>query len=212
MHMCEALVSAYVSTGDEKYLNRSLLIAEMMTKKLSADSCGWVWEHYDESWNVDWEYNRSNPKHLFRPWGFQPGHQLEWAKLCVLLHNYAPDSSWLLPTAQSLFDNTVAVAWDEENGGLFYSLSTDRCTVCDDDKYYWVQAEGVAAALLLWSATKEVRYVSVDKMLNISTLHSLKILIIFKISKLVRNVVELLMETFHRSYLRCMVPHPYSLE
>ena len=52
-----------------------------MTRRQAAKADGLVWEHYDRDWNVDWDYHRDDPKHLFRPWGFQPGHQTEWAKL-----------------------------------------------------------------------------------------------------------------------------------
>ena len=56
-----------------------------MTRRQAAKADGLVWEHYDREWNVDWDYHRDDPKHLFRPWGFQPGHQTEWAKLLVIL-------------------------------------------------------------------------------------------------------------------------------
>jgi mannose/cellobiose epimerase-like protein (N-acyl-D-glucosamine 2-epimerase family) len=155
MHMCEALLAAFKATGDKKYLNRSAFLAETMTQKRCVETNGWIWEHYNENWEIDWKYNIDNPKHVFRPWGFQPGHQIEWSKLCMMLYECLPDQSWLLSTAIRLFDATVAVAWDEANGGLVYSLSRDQSTVCDGDKYYWVQAEGIATAALLASITGE---------------------------------------------------------
>lgn len=157
MHMCEALLAAFKATSDVKYLDRAVAVAESMTQRLAVGKGGWVWEHYDAEWSADWDYNKSNPKHLFRPWGYQPGHQIEWAKLCVLLHQQRPSEAWLLPTAVRLFDSTVSAAWDDVRGGLYYSLSTDRITVCDDDKYYWVQAEAIAAAALLANATGDQR-------------------------------------------------------
>ena len=161
MHMCEAMIAAYEATDDARYLERALRLADHMTRRQAALADGLVWEHYDRDWNVDWDYNRDNPKHLFRPWGFQPGHQTEWTKLLLILdgHLRARSSAqdWLLPTARHLFDTAVVRAWDDRNGGLFYGFAPDG-SVCDDDKYFWVQAESIAAAARLAVATGDTRY------------------------------------------------------
>lgn len=156
MHMCEAMIAAYEASGEQRYLDRALLLADNMTRRQAAKADGLVWEHYDLQWNIDWDYNRDNPKHLFRPWGFQPGHQTEWAKLLMLLDRYAP-ADWLLPTAQHLFDVAVERSWDAQRGGLYYGFDPDG-KVCDDDKYFWVQAESLAAAALLAQRSGEARY------------------------------------------------------
>ncbi|MDO7931786.1 AGE family epimerase/isomerase [Xanthomonas euvesicatoria pv. eucalypti] len=156
MHMCEAMIAAYEASGEQRYLDRALVLAENMTRRQAAKADGLVWEHYDLQWNIDWDYNRDNPKHLFRPWGFQPGHQTEWAKLLMLLDRYAP-ADWLLPTAQHLFDVAVERSWDTQRGGLYYGFDPDG-NVCDDDKYFWVQAESLAAAALLAQRSGDDRY------------------------------------------------------
>jgi mannose/cellobiose epimerase-like protein (N-acyl-D-glucosamine 2-epimerase family) len=156
MHMCEAMLAAFDASGERRYLDRAFLLADNMTRRQAAKADGLVWEHYDERWNIDWNYNRDNPRHLFRPWGFQPGHQTEWAKLLLILdRNIAAD--WLLPTARHLFDTAVARAWDGEHGGLCYGFAPDG-SICDDDKYFWVQAESLAAAALLAQRTGESEY------------------------------------------------------
>ncbi|MGA9343369.1 MAG: AGE family epimerase/isomerase, partial [Rhodanobacteraceae bacterium] len=156
MHMCEAMLAAFDASADTRYLDRALLLADHMTRREAAKADGLVWEHYDAHWNVDWDYNRDNPKHLFRPWGFQPGHQTEWAKLLLILDRHV-DADWLVPTARRLFDTAVARAWDLEYGGLCYGFAPDGA-VCDDDKYFWVQAESLAAAALLAHRTGEGLY------------------------------------------------------
>jgi mannose/cellobiose epimerase-like protein (N-acyl-D-glucosamine 2-epimerase family) len=154
MHMCEAMLAAYEASEDPRYLDRASTLARNMTQRQAAQAGGLVWEHYDREWNIDWDYHRDDPKHLFRPWGFQPGHQTEWAKLLAILDEHqrrrgAPEA-WLLPTARQLFDTAVARAWDPEFGGLCYGFAPDG-EVCDDDKYFWVQAESLAAAARLGS-------------------------------------------------------------
>lgn len=161
MHMCEAMLAAYQATDEPRYLERALALAERMTRVQAAKAGGLVWEHYDANWNIDWDYHRDDPKHLFRPWGFQPGHQTEWAKLLLimepLLLERGREENWLAPTAMHLFDTALARAWDNEHGGICYGFAPDG-SVCDDDKYFWVQAESLAAAALLHARTGLAAY------------------------------------------------------
>jgi mannose/cellobiose epimerase-like protein (N-acyl-D-glucosamine 2-epimerase family) len=153
MHLTEALLAAFDATADRRFLDRALAVADAMTRRQAAKANGLVWEHYDTQWNVDWDYHRDDPKHLFRPWGFQPGHQTEWAKLLLTIDRHAPHD-WLLPTATRLFDTAMARAWDTEFGGLCYGFAPDG-SICDDDKYFWVQAESIATAALLHARTRD---------------------------------------------------------
>ena len=156
MHACEAILAAYEATKDHKYLERAYLLAERMIRDLAQQGNGLIWEHYDTNWKIDWNYNRDNPKHLFRPWGFQPGHQTEWAKLLLLLNQYRP-SDWLITRAQELFDRALEIAWDTDHGGLCYGFDPNG-QICDTDKYFWVQAESIAAAALLALHTENKKY------------------------------------------------------
>jgi mannose/cellobiose epimerase-like protein (N-acyl-D-glucosamine 2-epimerase family) len=161
MHMCEAMLAAYQASDEPRYLERALVLADHVTRRQAAKADGLVWEHYDADWNVDWDYHRDDPKHLFRPWGFQPGHQTEWAKLLMimepLLLERGREEPWLLPTATHLFDTALARAWDNEHGGICYGFAPDG-SICDDDKYFWVQAESLAAAALLHARTGAAVY------------------------------------------------------
>ncbi len=161
MHLCEAMLAAFEASGESRYLDRALGLADRMTRRQASRAGGLVWEHYDRHWNVDWDYHRDDPKHLFRPWGFQPGHQTEWAKLLLILDGHLKQRGtprpWLVDTARTLFDRAVRHAWDRDFGGLCYGFAPDG-RICDDDKYFWVQAESLAAAARLAVATGEARY------------------------------------------------------
>lgn len=115
-----------------------------------------VWEHYRPDWSVDWEYNRHDRSNIFRPWGFQPGHFTEWAKLPCQLDMHLP-LPWHLPRAVELFDRALAVSWDDQHGGIFYGFAPDG-SICDNGKYHWVQAESLSAAALLAHRTGEPRF------------------------------------------------------
>ncbi|MBJ7538819.1 AGE family epimerase/isomerase [Marinomonas transparens] len=156
MHTCEALIAAYDATQEEPYLERAYLLAENICLRQAALAGGEIWEHYNSDWQVDWDYNKEDPKNLFRPWGFQPGHQTEWTKLLLLIHQRRP-KDWLVAKAKFLFDNAWKKAWDHENGGLCYGYDPQGA-ICDGDKYFWVQAESFAAAALLASVTEENHY------------------------------------------------------
>ena len=84
---------------------------------------------------------------IFRPWGFQPGHQTEWAKLLLILDRHRPEA-WHLKRARELFDRALELSWDDEHGGMVYGFDPDG-RFYDEDKYFWVQAESLAAAALL---------------------------------------------------------------
>ena len=156
MHMCEAMLTAYEASGEPRYLQRAYVLADHMTRRQAQKCAGLVWEHYDSHWQPDWNYNRDNPKHLFRPWGFQPGHHTEWAKLLLILERHRPEA-WLAPRARELFDTALARSWDQEFGGMYYGFDPDG-RACDTDKYFWVQAESLAAAALLAARTGEPQY------------------------------------------------------
>ncbi|MCF2902591.1 AGE family epimerase/isomerase [Pseudoalteromonas sp. OFAV1] len=156
MHLCEALLMCFEATNETRYLKRAKQLAETFTVKLAAHSQQFVWEHYNKNWQIDLDYNKDDPQHLFRPWGFQPGHQTEWAKLLLILHRHI-DEPWLVTRAKSLFDETLSIAWDRQHGGIFYGFAPDK-QICDSDKYFWVQAESLAAAALLADATNDESY------------------------------------------------------
>lgn len=156
MHSCEALLAAYDATQEPHYLERATLLANNICLRQAALAGGEIWEHYTIDWQVDWDYNKADPKHLFRPWGFQPGHQTEWAKLLLLINQRSP-LDWLVPTAKKLFDSAWKKSWDETNGGLCYGYDPEG-NICDGDKYFWVQAESFAAAAMLAIITKEEHY------------------------------------------------------
>jgi len=156
MHACEALLTAFHVTGDSKFLKRARTLAINITRRQTEESDGLIWEHYDEQWRIDWEYNRDNPQHLFRPWGFQPGHQTEWAKLLLIL-NESIDEDWTVKVSGQLFDRALKHAWDSHHGGICYGFNPSG-EICDADKYFWVQAESIAAAARLAVVTKDEKY------------------------------------------------------
>ena len=156
MHMCEMLIAAYEATNNRTYLARAEALAHTFAVVLAAKAGGFVWEHYDEQWNINWNYNINDPSNIYRPWGFQPGHQMEWAKNLLNLNRHEP-AAWKVQRARELFDGAWSLAWDDAYGGLVYGFAPNR-SWCDTGKYFWVQAEAFATAALLHEATSNMTY------------------------------------------------------
>lgn len=156
MHLCEAMLAAFDATGDTRYLDRAGQLADNICIRQAALADGLIWEHYRSDWSVDWDYNRDDKSNIFRPWGFQPGHLTEWAKLLMLLNDRRPRDDHVT-RAQRFFDVAMERSWDAQHGGLYYGFAPDG-SPCDTDKYFWVQAESLAAAARLAIALDEPRY------------------------------------------------------
>ncbi len=156
MHACEAMLAAFDATADERYLERAYALAQKFAVDLAGKSDNLIWEHFTNELEVDWDFNRDDPRNLYRPWGFQPGHQTEWAKLLLTLHDFRPEE-WMVERATKLFDRALAIAWDEQFGGIQYGFDPAG-EICDDEKYFWVQAESFAAAARLAVTTGDNKY------------------------------------------------------
>jgi len=158
MHLCEAMIAAYEASSEIKFLQRAQTIAKNIAIRQADLTDGLVWEHYTTDFAPDWEYNKDDPKNLYRPWGFQPGHQTEWCKLLLMLNRHEPQL-WLVEKARVLFDSAYTIAWDHQHGGLIYGFDPQG-NCCDNDKYFWVQAESFAAAAMLYQVTNDQQYLN----------------------------------------------------
>jgi len=156
MHTCEAMLAAYEATADDRFLEKAYSLARKFVVELAAESDDLIWEHFTENLEIDWTYNQDDPRNLYRPWGFQPGHQTEWAKLLLTLYGHRPEA-WMVDRAVDLFDRALDLAWDDKYGGIQYGFNPQG-EICDDEKYFWVQAESFAAAARLAVVTGKRQY------------------------------------------------------
>jgi len=155
MHACEAALVAHEVTGEDRFLDRAATVAESICVDLADEADGRIWEHYDADWTPDFEYNRDDPTHQFRPWGYQPGHHAEWAKLLSILDRHR-DADWPGERAPDLFDIALD-GWDDDRGGFYYTLDESGDPVVDD-RYGWAVAEAIGAAAALAERTDDDAY------------------------------------------------------
>ena len=146
MHLTEALMAAFEATGEADYLARAESIADLILRR-GAGGANWrVPEHYRSDWTIDKEYRGSD---MFRPFGYTPGHALEWTRLALQLWALGEKTlEWLPGAAGRLFEQAVAQGWDDERGGLYYTLEYDG-TPRVRDRLWWPVCEGIGAAHFL---------------------------------------------------------------
>ena len=166
-------MAAFRALRQPRHLARARAIARAMcvrqaARVRAATGHALVYEHYSADWAPDLAYNADKPDDRFKPWGFQPGHLLEWAKLLLQLQRLADEDdgagadsaeerAWRVPTARAFFHAAAEAGWDGEHGGFVYSLAPPAehggpLLVCNARKYKWVQLEGAVAAAYLAAA------------------------------------------------------------
>lgn len=147
MHLTEALMAAFEVTGDRSYLDKAESIADLLIRRRAAEAGYRVPEHFDEAWTVDKTYYHRNE--MFRPAGTTPGHWLEWARLVLQLWVLGGKRhAWMPEAARGLFFQSMAIGWDKDQGGFFYTLDWEN--VPDKRfKLWWPLCEAAAAAHFL---------------------------------------------------------------
>lgn len=147
MHLTESLMAAYEATGSSEYLEKAKQISHRVIGT-AARSVGWrVAEHFHPDWSIDRNYY--HPNEMFRPAGTTPGHSLEWCRLILQLWVLdGKREAWMVGAAQHLFRQSMALGWDSDKGGFFYTLDWDDKPQ-KRMKLWWPACEAAAAAHFL---------------------------------------------------------------
>ncbi|MDO5896325.1 AGE family epimerase/isomerase [Agrobacterium sp. Azo12] len=146
MHLTEALMAAYEVTGERSYLDKAERIADLIINRCARALDFRVPEHFDDNWTLNKDY-RGNE--MFRPSGSTPGHWLEWARLILQLWVLGDRKhDWMPLAAQSLFVQSMALGWDRQQGGFFYTLDWDNVPA-KTEKLWWPMCEAAGAAHFL---------------------------------------------------------------
>jgi len=159
MHLCEAFLAASDATGDEALAERAARIAQLLIDR-QARAQGWLLpEHYDTAWQPILGYNRDRTDYdLFRPYGATIGHMLEWSRLLPSAWIATGKSdAWMPQAAVELFATAVRLGWDNEHGGLAFTVDWDG-SPANPDHYWWPIAEGISASAFLLHLTAEPLY------------------------------------------------------
>ncbi len=163
MHAVEAFLVVADVTGDHKWLDRALTIAQRIIHGVARNNSYRVVEHFDESWTPLFNYNSENRAHRFRAYGGTPGHWTEWSRLLISLKDSlrargmeAPD--WLVEDAAGLFDAAVRDAWEPDGKrGFVYTVGWDGQPIVRE-RIRWVVVEAMGGAAALYRETGDQKY------------------------------------------------------
>jgi mannose/cellobiose epimerase-like protein (N-acyl-D-glucosamine 2-epimerase family) len=158
MHLCEAFLAAAGSTGDQELVERASRVQRLLIDG-HARRHGWMLpEHYDPRWQPCLGYNHDHLDDPFRPYGVTIGHLLEWSRLLGSTWVATKERDrWVRQAAGDLFDRAVGVGWDDEHGGLSYTVDFDG-SPANPDHYWWPVAEGIGASAFLAQLTGDAMY------------------------------------------------------
>ncbi|MBK7615568.1 MAG: AGE family epimerase/isomerase [Burkholderiales bacterium] len=167
MHACEALLAAFEATQDTFCLMRTTAGRIGHPPPGGADprpDLGALPDRLDGRLGPQPRHDDSN---IYRPWGFQPGHLVEWAKLLLTLERSTPGlteadpDNWMVHRARELFGEScttagtaTTAAWSTALRRMARPPPTPTST-CDPHKYHWVQNETLAAAAVLAERTHD---------------------------------------------------------
>ncbi len=142
MHGVEAFLAAGAVTGDTRWTQRALSIAERIVHRVAAERNWRLPEHFDAQWRVRTEYNAGSPADQFRPYGVTVGHLLEWARLLLHLESALSEPpQWLLHDATALFATAVQVGWEADGlPGFVYTVDWEDAPVVVE-RMHWVAIE-----------------------------------------------------------------------
>ena len=128
MHSCEAMLAAFEATGDAQIpgpRRHGWPTASPSTSPRKAGRAGLGALRPD--WHVDWDYNRDDPKHMFRPWGYPARPSDRVGQAAADPGAPSPRRRGWLPTARAPVRHRACErAWDAEHGGICYGFAPGR--------------------------------------------------------------------------------------
>jgi sulfoquinovose isomerase len=160
MHGVEAFLAMGRASGDARWHERALAVAERLVDGCARER-GWLLpEHYTPGWEPLLDYNRDQPRHPFRPYGATLGHSLEWARFLVEL-DVSPlvgSPSWLVEAADALARRALDSGWAlDGRPGLVYTVGWDGSPVAGI-RLHWPVCEGIQAAAALRARTGDSQW------------------------------------------------------
>ena len=159
MHACEAMLAAWEATHDPRHLDRAEVLARATSHvrqaALAGDAAVGALPGPTGPWTGT--SNRHDRTNIFRPLGTPARSPDGVGEAAPRPRAAAAGRLAAAARGQPVRHWRPERAWDSEHGGLVYGFAPDG-SWCDDDKYFWVQAESLAAAASLAVRTGDQTY------------------------------------------------------
>jgi len=149
LHLMEAVTTFYRVSKDPVAKERLVELMNIQSNSVVRKSIGACTDKYTLDWNP-----------------------LSGRKFSVVSYGHDIENAWLLMDAcdalgtpkppfldlyRTLFDYSLSYGFDHKKGG-FFSTGPFKAKAVDLEKVWWVQAEGLISALMLFQMTGEARY------------------------------------------------------
>jgi len=152
LHLMEAFTSYYQLTGDELARRRLVELIFIQSNAVVRKDLGACTDRYERNWTPCAEARDQRVSY---------GHDIENAWLLTRACDAAgvPNGP-LVDLYRTLFAYSLEHGWDREQGGFFDS-GAFREPADVRTKSWWVQAEGMVSALVMYQLTGEEQYLTV---------------------------------------------------
>jgi mannose/cellobiose epimerase-like protein (N-acyl-D-glucosamine 2-epimerase family) len=149
LHLMEAVTTFYRVRRDPLVRERLVELMNIQSNSVVRKSIGACTDKYTLDWNP-----------------------LSGEKFSVVSYGHDIENAWLLMDAcdslgmpkqpfldlyRTMFDYSLSYGFDHQKGGFFYTGPFNAKAI-DLKKHWWVQAEGLISALMLFQMTREPRY------------------------------------------------------
>jgi mannose-6-phosphate isomerase len=133
MHLFEALLALFESSGDGRYLEAARRLLELCQRRF-VDPEGRLFEHYDQGLE-----RRDDAEGRV----IEPGHQFEWSALLCAYARLCGDPA-ALDVADRLYRFAAEHGLDREHGGVYDAIAADGAPL-RPGKRLWPQTEHLRA-------------------------------------------------------------------
>jgi mannobiose 2-epimerase len=156
IHLLEAFTELYKVWQDNLLRERLMEMLGLIRDTITTEN-GYLTLFLERDWTPVSFRDSSNAvreaKYFFDHVSF--GHDVEAAYLMLEASNVLglESDATALTIAKKMVDHALANGWDNEYGGFYdagyYFTNSDTCTIINNEKTWWVQAEGLNALLLM---------------------------------------------------------------
>jgi len=154
-HIPAFLMNLYLATNNPLYLKRLVELGDLIVDHFPDPNSPFVFERFDKNWQPDltysWQQNRG-----------VTGHNLKIAWCLTALYELSGKQSFL-KLAERAADLMIEYGEDTQRGGWFDVMrrnDTNQRHVWHNRKSWWQQEQGILAYYMLYSVTKDDRYLS----------------------------------------------------
>ena len=149
IHIIEALTSYYALSKNETALQRLNELTIVLSNSAVRKLLGFCTDRY----TVDWKPILDSRSHLINY-----GHDLENISLLILAYETTGGAVHpLLELFETIFSYSLKYGYDRKQGG-FYRFGSIKTKAYRREKNWWVQAEGLLAALQMYRITQREDY------------------------------------------------------